>query len=207
MGKLGPREEMEAHLCRGSPVCSAALPGAMTHPPALSACVMEGESLLASGSCWSLLEGRLLCMCSHPGQSCSGMETGPGRPRATLPLPRSGGAGNASEARTTPGGLCLVCADAAVIAGKWITRLVAQFLPLMLPALSQLPVFKSHELSRLGTSCNLAETSKKNPDVAGSAVRLGQPRTNSVLVGAMALLASSRPNRKANFNFLVACGH
>lgn len=69
-------------------------------------------------------------------------------------------------------------------------------MPLMPPALSQLSVFRSHELSRLGTSCNLAETSKENPDVAGSAVRLGQARTNSVLVGATALLASSLPNRK-----------
>lgn len=49
----------------------------------------------------------------------------------------------------------------------------------MLPALSQLHVFRSHELSRLGTSCNLAEASKDNPEVAGSAVSLGQPRTNS----------------------------
>lgn len=63
----------------------------------------------------------------------------------------------------------------------------------MLPALSQLHVFRSHELSRLGTSCNLAEASKDNPEVAGSAVSLGQPRTNSVLVGATVLPASSLP--------------
>lgn len=113
-----------------------------------------------------------------------------------MPLPHSGGATNASANATIPGGLCLVCADAHVIAGKWITQLLAQFLPLMLPALRQLTVFRSHELIRLGTSCNLAETSKENPDVAGSAVRLGQPRTNSVPVGATALLASSLPNRK-----------
>lgn len=118
------------------------------------------------------------------------------RPRATLPLPHSGEAANMSEAWATPGGLCLVCADAHVVAGKWKTQLLVQFLPLMLPALSQLSVFRSHELSRLGTSCNLAETSKENPDVAGNAVRLGQPRTNSVLVGATAWLASSFPNRK-----------
>lgn len=63
--------EMEEHLSRGSPVRSAARPGAVTHPPAPSACVTEGESLPASSSCWSLLEGRLLCVCSHPGQSLS----------------------------------------------------------------------------------------------------------------------------------------
>ena len=131
-----------------------------------------------------------------PWEKLSGMETGPGCPCATLPLPHSRGAANAGKAWTIAGGLCLVCADAHVIAGKRVTSLFAQFLPLMLPALSQLSVFRSHELSRLGTSCNLAEKSKENPDVAGSAVRLGQHRTNSVLVGATALLASSLPNRK-----------
>jgi len=63
---------MEVHLSWGSPVCSAGLPGAVTHSPALSACVTEGESLPESCSCWSLLEGRLLCACSHPGKNCLG---------------------------------------------------------------------------------------------------------------------------------------
>lgn len=57
-------------------------------------------------------------------------------------------------------------------------------------------MFKSHELSRLGTSCNLAKISKENPDVTGSSVRWGQPRTNSVLVEAMVLLDSRFPKRK-----------
>lgn len=131
-----------------------------------------------------------------PWAKLSGMEKGPGHPRATLPLPHSGGAANTSEAWTIPCGLCLVSADVHMIAGEWITQLLAQFLPLVLPALSQLSAFRSHELSRLGTSCNSADTSKENPDVAGNAVRLGQPRTNSVLAGATELLASSLPNRK-----------
>lgn len=133
-----------------------------------------------------------------PQAKLSLMETGAGCPHATLSLPHHGGAANASGVWTIPGGLCLVCADAQVIAEKWITRLSPQFLPLMLPALrkKKLSVFRLHELSRLGTRCNLAETSKENPDVAGSAVRLGQPRTNSLLVGAMALLAYILPDRK-----------
>lgn len=122
------------------------------------------------------------------------MEVGLGRPCATSP--HSGGAANANEVNAIPKSLCLVYVDAHVIAGKWIARLLAQFLPLILPALRQLSVFRSHELSRLGTSCNLEETSKENPDVAGSAVKLGQPRSNSVLVGAMELLASSLTNRE-----------
>lgn len=104
------------------------------------------------------------------------------------------GAAAASEAWTIPGRLCPICAH--VIAGKGVAKLSVQLSPLMLPAPRQMCAFSSHELSRLGTSCGLAETSEEYPDVAGSSVRWGQPRTNSVLVGAMLLLASRLPNRK-----------
>lgn len=69
---------------------------------------------------------------------------------------------------------------------------------------SQLHVFRSHELSRLGTSCNLVEMSKDNPDVTGRAVSLGQPRTNSVLVGPQHCWCPSS-QIESYFNFLVAC--
>lgn len=130
-------------------------------------------------------------MCATPWAELSGVGTGPGHPRATLPWP---GAAVASEGWSIPGGLCPICAHE--IAGKGTAKLSVQSFPLVLPAPRQMCVFRFHELSRLGTSCNLAETSKEYPDVAGSAVRWGQPRTNSVLVGVMVLLTSSLPNRK-----------
>lgn len=176
----------ESHLCWGRSVCSAALPGALTQPPVLSPCVMAGKSLPVSSPCWSLLTA---CAAALGNATRHRDLTWPCPCNLAIATQRWG-------CWTTPCSLSRVCTDAHVTAGKWITRFLALFLPLMLPALRQLSVFRSHEHSRLGSSCDLAEASKESPDVAGSAVRPGQLRTNSVLVGAMALLASSLPNRK-----------
>lgn len=107
------------------------------------------------------------------------------------------GAAVGSEVWTIPGSLCPICAH--MIAGSGTAKLSVQLSPVTLPAPRQMCVSRSHDLSRLGTSCSLAETSKEYPDVAGSSVRWGQPRTNSGLVGAMVLLASRLPKRKLLF--------
>lgn len=127
-----------------------------------------------------------------PGQSCQewGQDLATSEPLCHGQC----GAAAASEVWTIPGSLCPICAQ--VMAGKGTAKLSVQFSPLTLPAPRQMCVFSSHGLSRLGTSCNLAEISKEYPDVAGSSVRWGQPRTNSVLVGALVLLASRLPHTK-----------
>lgn len=197
MGKLGPghrREcvgQTEAHLSRGA-LFTQLPPRCMTHHPAQSACVREGESLPERGSCWSLIACRLFRVCHPLGRAVRHEDRT--WPPPSHPAMASSGAAVASEAQTIPSSLCPICAH--LIAGKGITKLSVQLFPLMLPAPRQMCVFRPHELSRLGTSCNLAETPKEYPDVAGSAVRWGQPRTNSVLIGAMVLLASNLPNRK-----------
>lgn len=125
------------------------------------------------------------------GQSCQGW----GQDLATSKPPCHGqcGAAVVSEVWTIPSSQCPICSHR--IAGRGIAKLSVQFSFLRLPAPRQMCLCRSHELSRLGTSCNLAETSKEYPDVVGSSVRWGQPRTNSVLVGAVVLLAYILPKR------------
>lgn len=197
VGKLGPRScrecvgQTEAHLSWGA-LLTQLPPRCHGSPSCTGSSVRKGKSLPESRSCRSLVGCRLLSVCHPLGQSCQGW----GQDLATSKPCCHGQCGSAvaSEAWTISSSLCPICAHG--IAGRGTAKLSVQFSPLRLPAPRQMCVFRSHELSRLGTSCNLAETSKEYPDVAGSSVRWGQPRTNSVLVRAMVLLACRLPKRK-----------
>lgn len=114
-GAAGNMLDRQRHICPQEPCSPSCPPGAMTHHPAQSACVRKGKSLLESGSCWSLIGCRLLCVCHPPGQSCQGW----GQDLATSKPPRHGQCGAAvpSEVWTIPRGLCPMCAHGIAAKG------------------------------------------------------------------------------------------
>lgn len=141
MGKFGLRlcrehvGQTEAHLSRGALLTQ--LPTRCHDSPSCTvSCVRKGKSFLESGSCWSLIGCRLLCVCHPPGQSCQGW----GQDLATSqpPCHCQCGAAVASEVWTILSGLCPICAHG--IAGKGVAKLSVQFSPLRLPAPRQMCV-------------------------------------------------------------------